>query len=60
MIKNRTRKNGQNVEYSENGINHTKKQQRKSMDELKVIARLRRIKNSQKLTKEDLILSLLK
>ena len=30
------------------------------MDELKVIARLRRIKNSQKLTKEDLILSLLK
>ena len=30
------------------------------MDELKAIARLRRIKNSQKLTKKDLILSLLK
>ena len=33
---------------------------RKSIDELKEIARLRRIKNREKLTKEDLIISLLK
>ena len=37
-----------------------KKLQRKSIDELKQIGRLRRIKNSEKLTKEDLIISLLK
>ena len=34
--------------------------QRKSIDELKEIARLRRIKNRDKLTKEGLIISLLK
>ena len=34
--------------------------QNKSLDELRGIARLRRIKNSDNLTKEDLIISLLK
>ena len=34
--------------------------QKKSIDELKEIARLRRIKNRDKLTKEGLIISLLK
>ena len=37
-----------------------KKQQRKPIDELKEIARLRRIKNRDKLTKQGLIISLLK
>ena len=41
-------------------LNQTKKLERKSIDELKEIARLRRIKNTKKLTKEDLIISLLK
>ena len=34
--------------------------QKNSIDELREIARLRRIKNREKLTKEDLIISLLK
>ena len=45
---------------SKNELNQAKKLQRKSIDELKEIARLRRIKNTEKLTKEDLIISLLK
>ena len=45
---------------SKNELNQSKKLQRKSIDELKEIARLRRIKNIEKLTKEDLIISLLK
>ena len=45
---------------SKNELNQAKKLQRKSIDELKEIARLRRIKNREKLTKEDLIISLLK
>ena len=40
--------------------NQVKKLQRKSVDELKRIARLRRIKNSEKLTKEEPIIALLK
>ena len=40
--------------------NQVKKLQRKSTDELKRIARLRRIKNSEKLTKEEPIIALLK
>ena len=40
--------------------NQVKKLQRKSIDELKRIARLRRIKNSEKLTKEEPIIALLK
>ena len=45
---------------SKNELNKAEKLQEKSIDELKVIARLRRIKNFEKLTKEDLILTLLK
>ena len=45
---------------SKNELNQAEKLQNKSIDELKAIARLRRIKNSDKLTKEDLIISLLK
>ena len=45
---------------SKNELNQAKKLQRKSIDELKEIARLRRIKNRDKLTKEGLIISLLK
>ena len=41
-------------------MNLAKKLYGKSIDELKEIARLRRIKNRDKLTKEDLILFLLK
>ena len=50
--------NIQNI--SKNELNQAKKLQRKSIDELKEIARLRRIKNRDKLTKEGLIISLLK
>ena len=44
----------------ENEVNQAEKLQRKSIEELKEIARLRRIKNRDKLTKESLIISLLK
>ena len=45
---------------SKNELNQAEKLQRKSIDELKEIDRLRRIKNRDKLAKEDLIISLLK
>ena len=45
---------------SKNELNKVKNLQKKSIDELRRIARLRRIKNSDNLTKEDLIISLLK
>ena len=45
---------------SENEVNQAEKLQRKSIDELKEIARLGRIKNRDNLTKEGLIISLLK
>ena len=45
---------------SKNDFNKVKKLQEKSLDELKAIARLGRINNFKKLTKEDLILTLLK
>ena len=45
---------------SKNELNQAKKLQRKSIDELKEIARLRSIKNIEKLTKEELIITLLK
>ena len=51
------------IQYiSKNELNQDEKQQKKkkkSVDELKEIARLRRIKNRDKLTKEGLIISLL-
>ena len=43
-----------------NDLNKAEKLQEKSIDELKAIARLRSIKNFEKLTKEDLIFTLLK
>ena len=45
---------------SKNELNKVRKLQKKSIDELREIGRLRRIKNGDKLTKEDLIISLLK
>ena len=45
---------------SKNELNQAEKLQNESIDELKMIARLRRIKKIEKLTKEDLIISLLK
>ena len=45
---------------SKNQLNQAKKLQRKSTDELKEIARLRRIKSIEKLTKEELIITLSK
>ena len=45
---------------SENELNQAKLLQRKSIDELKENGRLKRIKNIEKLTKEELIITLLK
>ena len=45
---------------SKNELNQAKKLERKSIDELIEIARLRRIKKREKFTKEDLIICLLK
>ena len=45
---------------SKNELNQAQKLQQKSIDELKGIARLRRIKNIEELTKEDLIITCLK
>ena len=45
---------------SKNELNKAEKLQNKSIDELRGIARLRRIKNYDNLTKEDLIISFLK
>ena len=42
---------------SENELNQVENLQKKSIDELGEIARLRRIKNRDKLTKEDLIIA---
>ena len=45
---------------TDNSVNNVEKLQNKSIDELKGIAKLRRIKNRDALKKEDLIISLLK
>ena len=45
---------------SKNGLNQAKKLQRKSIDESKEIARLRRINSRKKSTKEKLIITILK
>ena len=45
---------------SKNELNQVKKFFKKSIDELKKIARLRNIKNIEKLTKEEVIITLLK
>ena len=48
------------MKKTNNGMNNVEKLQNKSIDELKGIAKLKRIKNRDKLKKEDLIISLLK
>ena len=48
------------MKKTDNGMNNVEKLQNKSIDELKGIAKLKRIKNRDKLKKEDLIISLLK
>ena len=60
LLNNRTRKIAKIPNISKNELNQVKKVQRKPIDELKRIARLRRIKNSEKITKEELIIVLLK
>ena len=45
---------------TDNSVNNVEKLQNKSVDELKGIAKLRRIKNRDALKKEDLIISVLK
>ena len=45
---------------SKNELNQAEKLQKKSIDELREIARLRRTKNREKLAREDLIISLLR
>ena len=49
-----------NISENEISVNQAEKLQRKSIDKLEEISKLRRIKNSGKLTKEGLIISLLK
>ena len=48
------------IKKNDNGVNNVEKLQNKSTDELKGIAKLRRIKNREKLKKEDLFIRLLK
>ena len=60
LVKKEPEKTVKIPNISENEVNQAEKLQRKSIDELKEIARLRRIKNRDKLKKEGLIISLLK
>ena len=60
LMKKKSGKAAKIENISKTELNHAEKLQRKSIDKLKAIARLRRIKNSEKLTKEDLVISLLK
>ena len=60
-MKKEPKKTAEILNTSENEVNQADKLlQRKSIDELKEIARFRRIKNSDKLKKEGLITSLLR
>ena len=60
LIKIGLEKSAKIQNISKNELNEAKKMQRESIDELKVIARLRNSKNIEKLTKEELIVTLLK
>ena len=60
LLKVKLEKNAKIQNILENELSKAEKLQKKSIDELRGIARLRRIKNSDNLTKEDLIISLLK
>ena len=60
IIKNKNKKIANIQNISKNDLRRAEKLKNKSVDELQEIARLRRIKNYDNLTKEDLIFSLLK
>ena len=60
LLKMKLEKIGKIQNISENHLSRPKKLQNKSIDKLQGIAKLRRIKNYDDLTKEDLIFSLLK
>ena len=60
LMKKEPKKPAKILNILEKEINEAEMLQRKSIDELKEIARLKRIKNSDKLRKEGVIISLLK
>ena len=60
LLKIKLEKIAKTQNISKNELNKDENMQKQSIDELREIARLRRIKNREKLTKEDLIISLLK
>ena len=60
LLKIKLEKIAKTQNISKNELNKDENMQKKSIDELREIARLRRIKNREKLMKEDLIISLLK
>ena len=60
LLKIKLKKIAKIQNISKNELNKAEKLQNKSIDELRGIARLRRIKNRDNLKKEDLIISLLK
>ena len=60
LLKIKLEKIAETQNFSKSDLNRAEKLQNKSIDELRQIARLRRLKNYDNLTKEDLIFSLLK
>ena len=60
LVKKEPKKTAKTPKILENEVNSVEKLQRKSIDELKKIARLRRTKNRDKSTKEGLTISFLK
>ena len=60
LMKKEPKKPAKILNILEKEVNEAEMLQRKSIDELKEIARLKRIKNRDKLRKESLIISLLK
>ena len=60
LLKLKLKKSAKIQNISENELSKAEKLQNKAIHELRGIARLRTIKNSNNLTKEDLIISLLK
>ena len=60
LMKKEPKKPAKILNILEKEVNEAEMLQRKSIDELKEIARLKRIKNEHKLRKEGLIISLLK
>ena len=60
LLKIKLEKNTKIQNISKNELNKAEKPENKSIDELRGVARLRRIKNRNNLTREDLTISLLK